>query len=125
MYRAQKDLVDQKLSKAEWAKPLRNLIKIDTVDSYQGQENSIIILSLVRDSVNKRQGFLVDEARINVSLSRAKERLIIVGACRMWQNTNSEDPLGKVFNFIKEQTIAGKSEYKIIDQNSLREVKNG
>lgn len=125
MYRAQRDLLDQKLSQAEWAGPLRCLIKIDTVDSYQGQENPIIILSLVRDSIDKQQGFLVDEPRINVSLSRAQERLIIVGACRMWQNVNSEDPLGKVFKFVKEQTIAKKSDYKIVDANSLHGGRNG
>jgi len=125
MYRAQRDLLDQQLSRAEWAGPLRCLIKIDTVDSYQGQENPIIILSLVRDSIDKQQGFLVNEPRINVSLSRAQERLIIVGACRMWQNANNEDPLGKVFKFVKEQAITKKSDYKIVDTDSLHGEKNG
>lgn len=125
MYRAQRDLLEQKLSQAEWAGPLRCLIKIDTVDSYQGQENPIIILSLVRDSIGKQQGFLVDEPRINVSLSRAQERLIIFGACRMWQNMNSEDPLGKVFKFVKEQGMVKKNDYKIVDADSLHGGKNG
>jgi hypothetical protein len=125
MYRAQRDLLEQKLSQAEWAGPLRRLIKIDTVDSYQGQENPIIILSLVRDSIGKQQGFLVDEPRINVSLSRAQERLIIFGACRMWQNMNSEDPLGKVFKFVKEQAMVKKNDYKIVDADSLHGGKNG
>ncbi|WP_024300296.1 AAA domain-containing protein [Methylomicrobium lacus] len=125
MYRAQLDLLEQKLSQAEWAGPLRNLIKIDTVDSYQGQENPIIILSLVRDSIDKQQGFLVDEPRINVSLSRAQERLIIIGACRMWQNMNSDDPLARVFKFVKEQAIAKESDYKIVGADSLNGGRNG
>lgn len=125
MYRAQRDLLDQKLSQAEWAGPLRSLIKIDTVDSYQGQENPIIILSLVRDSIDKRQGFLVDEPRINVSVSRAQERLIIIGARRMWQDVNSEDPLGKVFAFVEEQATTQKNDYKIVDADSLHGGING
>ena len=125
MYRAQLELLEQKLSQAEWAGPLRCLIKIDTVDSYQGQENPIIILSLVRDSIDKQQGFLVDEPRINVSLSRAQERLIIVGACRMWKDANSEDPLGKVFKFVKEQAIVQESNYKIVSADSLHRRGNG
>ncbi|TGF10773.1 AAA domain-containing protein, partial [Escherichia coli] len=47
MYRQQKEEIDNAISRAEWAASLRGLIKIDTVDSYQGQENKIIILSLV------------------------------------------------------------------------------
>jgi len=68
---------------------------------------------------------LRNEPRINVSLSRAQERLIIVGACRMWQNANNEDPLGKVFKFVKEQAITKKSDYKIVDTDSLHGEKNG
>ncbi|MCV5208941.1 C-terminal helicase domain-containing protein, partial [Escherichia coli] len=41
MYRQQKEEIDNAISRAEWAASLRGLIKIDTVDSYQGQENKI------------------------------------------------------------------------------------
>ncbi|MCV5900460.1 C-terminal helicase domain-containing protein, partial [Escherichia coli] len=91
--------IDNAISRAEWAASLRGLIKIDTVDSYQGQENKIIILSLVRDNPNKLQGFLRDAPRINVAISRAQERLLILGARRMWSKTNNDSALGNVHEF--------------------------
>jgi len=113
MYRGQKTLLEKELSKAEWAASIRSLIRIDTVDSYQGQENPFIILSLVRDNISKKQGFMVDPSRINVSLSRAQERLVVVGAARMWQSRNRADPLGKVLSFIEERCASGDNNYTI------------
>ena len=53
-------------------------VKIGTIDSFQGQEKDIIILSLVR--ANSRDiGFMKDERRINVALTRSKHVLIVVG----------------------------------------------
>lgn len=66
LYKAQKDKVESMISQTDWLQPIRELIKIDTVDSYQGQQNSIIILSLVRDNANFSQGFLQHPERINV-----------------------------------------------------------
>lgn len=58
-------------------------IKCMTVDSYQGEEKNIIILSTVRSNdIKKREeslGFLIDYHRLNVSLTRAKNKLIIIG----------------------------------------------
>lgn len=44
----QKRPIEEELSRAEWAAPLRDAVRIDTVDSYQGSENALLILSLVR-----------------------------------------------------------------------------
>lgn len=54
-------------------------IQIATIDSYQGQENQTVIISLVRSNENHEIGFLKDYRRMNVAMTRAKERLIIVG----------------------------------------------
>lgn len=113
MYRAQKHLLEKELSKAEWAASIRSFVRIDTVDSYQGQENHFIILSLVRDNPSERQGFMWDPSRINVSLSRAQERLAIVGATRMWKKRNRADPLGRVLRFVEERTAAQDNGYTI------------
>ncbi len=66
-----------------------SMIDINTVDGFQGQEKDIIILSCVRSSDSGNVGFLSDERRINVSLTRAKYCLIVVGS----QNTLNRNRL--------------------------------
>ncbi|MDE1496923.1 NERD domain-containing protein [Xenorhabdus bovienii] len=114
MYRAQKNEIETQLNQAEWMGPLRHLIRIDTVDSYQGQENKIIILSLVRDNSNALQGFLRDTPRINVAISRAQERLVILGASNMWRKDHNDSALGSVYEYIAEQAIQDNSHYQMI-----------
>lgn len=125
MYRAQKQLLEKELSKAEWAAPIRSLVRIDTVDGYQGQENPFIILSLVRDNPKEKQGFMWDPSRINVSLSRAQERLAIVGATRMWQRRNRTDPLGRVLRFVEERAAAKDVRYTISGDLSESVIQDG
>lgn len=54
-------------------------IRISTIDSFQGQEMEIIVLSLVRSNPDAIIGFLKDYRRLNVALTRAKERLVVIG----------------------------------------------
>ncbi len=54
-------------------------IAVKTVDGFQGQERTIIFISLVRSNDTKEIGFLNDIRRMNVALTRAKERLIVIG----------------------------------------------
>lgn len=114
MYRGQKELIETRLNRAEWMSPLRDLIKINTVDSYQGQENKIIILSLVRDNPENKQGFLSHDSRINVSISRAQERLMILGASRMWSQGNDDSALGRVLGYINQQVSQTPESYQIL-----------
>ncbi len=58
---------------------LDSKIRISTIDSYQGQEQDVIILSLVRSNEDQIIGFLKDYRRMNVAMTRAKQRLIVVG----------------------------------------------
>lgn len=103
MYAEQKRLVQKLLSEQDWATGVRHLIKVDTVDSYQGKENRIIILSLTRNNPAFEEGFLISSERANVAISRAMERLFIVGATRMWKGHNANSPFGKVYSYIKER----------------------
>lgn len=119
MYRQQKEEITNAISRAEWAGDIRSLIKIDTVDSYQGQENKIIILSLVRDNAHKLQGFLRDAPRINVSISRAQERLLVLGASRMWSKHNNDSALGSVYEFISKQVAASEPNYQVLCGQNL------
>ncbi|MCC8967405.1 AAA family ATPase, partial [Bradyrhizobium sp. Pear76] len=84
MYAPQVGLVEEMLITSGLAPEFRKLVKVGTVDSYQGKENRIIILSLVRSNPERDMGFIRAANRVNVALSRAMERLVIVGSVRMF-----------------------------------------
>ncbi len=62
-------------------------IEIDTVDAFQGREKEVIIISLVRSNDECNIGFLADYRRLNVSISRSKYKLIIIGNVDMLQHS--------------------------------------
>lgn len=101
MYEKQREIIDQMKAEAAWLGDARRLVKVDTVDSYQGKENRIIILSTVRNNPDGRAGFLKSPNRVNVAMSRAMERLFVVGATKMWKGRNSQLPLGAVLSKIE------------------------
>jgi len=101
MYAAQCRRVERLLADSDWLGENRRLIKVDTVDGYQGKENRIVVVSLVRNNKWQDQGFLHAKYRANVAMSRAMDRLVIVGASHMWKNKNSASPLGRVLAHIE------------------------
>ena len=121
MYRGQKRLIEEELSRAEWAAPLRGAVRIDTVDSYQGSENLILFLSLVRNNDKGLQGFLGDVSRINVALSRAKDRLVVIGSKRMWSGVHAPSALGSVVSYIAEHQVTAPDDYEIVDGTTVIE----
>lgn len=147
-YRAQTNLLKDKLKgiKAEFKeiyadkasddKDLRNGFDIGTVDSFQGGDRDIIIYDCVRSSKaknskedrEKRGGgkidFIADEKRLNVSLSRAKKLLIIVGDMEfLYRASVSEgtNPFEKIIDFIHKH----KESYHIIPATQNKGGKNG
>jgi superfamily I DNA and/or RNA helicase len=76
-------------------------VLVTVVDNYQGEENKIILLSLVRSNVDQKIGFLSLENRVNVALSRAKHGLYIVGNMECLSAPNN----GKMWKSVK-QTLA-------------------
>ena len=78
-YRAQVQYLRSQLKKKEWFKPFRHLITVNTVDGFQGQERDIILISLVRSNDEGQIGFLRDLRRMNVAITRARMKLIILG----------------------------------------------
>ena len=99
MYSKQRSLIDKLKAEAPWLGSARRLVKVDTVDSYQGKENRIVILSTVRNNPSGRIGFLRSPNRVNVAMSRAMERLFVVGASKLWRGRNAEAPLGRVLKY--------------------------
>ena len=77
------------------------------------------MLSLVRHNEKNSTGFMSEKPRINVAISRAKERLIIIGATQMWVNDNELSPLGQVYQYINERNDANHPDYQIIKMNEL------
>ena len=122
MYAEQKRIIRQKFKEIEWADDFKSLIKIDTVDSYQGKENRIIILSITRSSKDQKPKFLRTPNRINVALSRAMDRLLIVGSTHMWKGRNKDLPLGQVLECISTKSV--EDGYQIVEStNNLQGVK--
>lgn len=113
MYAEQKKRIRQRIKKVGLSEALTALLKIDTVDSYQGKENRIIILSVTRSEQRQSPGFLRLPNRINVALSRAMDRLVIVGDKRMWQGKNSDLPFGNVIKFMEGNNSIG--QYALLD----------
>ncbi|MBV7547414.1 NERD domain-containing protein [Pseudomonas sp. PDM26] len=112
MYRDQRKLIRKRFEEKSWSEDFRKLVKIETCDSYQGKENNVIIISLTRAKPDQHPGFLSIPNRINVAMSRAKERLIIVGSLKMWSDRNASLPLGKVASYIQTR-LDKTNHYKI------------
>lgn len=100
MYSAQKQKLELAFARHAWEARFRRLVRIDTVDSYQGKENAIVVLSLVRSNPERAPGHVATNNRCNVAVSRAQERLIVVGACQMWAKVRSGQPMRRVLEYM-------------------------
>lgn len=78
-YRAQVQYLRRLLKQTPFFKPFRDLISINTVDGFQGQERDVIVISMVRSNDEGNIGFLRDLRRMNVAMTRARMKLIIIG----------------------------------------------
>lgn len=79
-YRAQVQYLRSLLRRDEALRPLAGQITVNTVDAFQGQERDVILVSLVRANENGQIGFLADLRRMNVAITRARTKLIILGS---------------------------------------------
>ncbi|MGC8474510.1 MAG: C-terminal helicase domain-containing protein, partial [Candidatus Dormibacteria bacterium] len=75
MYADQVDRLRQSLSRRHFRRP----VKIDTVDSFEGREEDMVVISLVRSNERGRIGFLRVPNRLNVAISRARRLVVCVG----------------------------------------------
>lgn len=79
-YRAQVQYLRGLIRRDEYLRPLKKLITVNTVDAFQGQERDVILVSLVRANEAGQIGFLSDLRRMNVAITRARYKLIILGS---------------------------------------------
>jgi len=79
-YRAQVQYMRRLIKRLSFFRPFRQSISVDTVDGFQGQERDIIVISMVRSNDDRNIGFLRDLRRMNVAMTRARMKLIIIGS---------------------------------------------
>ncbi|CAD8155058.1 unnamed protein product [Paramecium octaurelia] len=87
-YLRQAQIIQKLLIKSHLSK-----VKVQTVDNYQGEENDIVIISLVRNNFQNKLGFIESSNRINVALSRAKIGLYVFGSFDFIKKASSSDSL--------------------------------
>ena len=78
---------------------------IGTVDSFQGQEKDVVILDLVRANPERNIGFTLHPNRLNVALSRAREKLIIVTNLSTFQGYDHFDRVIEIVRSLSNTTI--------------------
>lgn len=87
------------------------LLEVDSVDGFQGREKEVVILSLVRSNMEGEMGFLADTRRMNVAMTRAKRKLLVIGD----SGTLSVIPFYQNFIQYSESIGAYKSSWEIAD----------
>lgn len=78
-YKAQVELLRKLVEESEFEESFKRIITVNTVDGFQGQERDMVYISMVRSNETGEIGFLSDERRMNVALTRAKRKLVVIG----------------------------------------------
>ncbi len=109
-YKEQVQYLTNLLATDEEFEAYRSQIAIKTVDGFQGQERDIIYISMVRSNDQREIGFLNDIRRMNVALTRAKKKLVVIGDSA----TIGNHPFYKDFLDYAESVGAYKSAWEYI-----------
>ena len=78
-YRQQLVVLNEQLLHTPELQPYRHVITVNTIDSFQGQERDIIYISMTRSNDRAEIGFLADIRRMNVAMTRARKKLVVIG----------------------------------------------
>ena len=78
-YRLQVQLLKEQLDHAPVLQAYRDSISVNTIDGFQGQERDVVYISMTRSNNDSRIGFLSEIRRMNVAMTRAKKRLVVIG----------------------------------------------
>jgi hypothetical protein len=104
-YMAQKQLLRQRIPEGASPRWPHLTVEVNTVDAYQGREMDYIVYSVVRSNAERQIGFLRDERRLNVALSRARELLVVVGDRETAETANTRghpNPFAVVLQHIRD-----------------------
>ena len=78
-YKQQLAVLNEQLAHAPELQPYRASISVNTIDSFQGQERDIVYISMTRSNDKAEIGFLSDTRRMNVAMTRARKKLVVIG----------------------------------------------
>lgn len=95
-----------------------SLIEVSTVDGFQGREKEVIILTLVRSNDERDVGFLSEERRLNVAITRPKRQLCVIGDLQL-MNDSGHKFLQSWSKYVEDGFEDGKSvrPYEIVYPN--------
>ncbi|MGX5817254.1 AAA domain-containing protein [Chitinophaga lutea] len=110
-YRLQIELLKEQLRHTPALQGLLDKITINTIDSFQGQERDIVYISMTRSNADSKIGFLADARRMNVAMTRARKKLVIIGDSA----TLSREPFYADFITYAEQRDAYRSAWEYMD----------
>ena len=94
-YRGQRELISGRMRK----------LSVGTVDSFQGDENDVVIFDITRDNLKGAIGFMKDSNRLNVAVSRARKKLIVVGNRKSLGNHVKNQVFLKFLKAVGENTV--------------------
>lgn len=110
-YKQQVELLKEQLQHAPDLHKYGNRISVNTIDSFQGQERDIVYISMTRSNTENKIGFLADIRRMNVAMTRARKKLVVVGD----SGTLSQLPFYANFIAYAEQHNAYLSAWEFMD----------
>ncbi|MBK7666485.1 MAG: hypothetical protein IPJ32_03545 [Sphingobacteriaceae bacterium] len=109
-YKEQIELLKEKLAEQDFTNKPISEISVKTIDGFQGEERDVIYISLVRSNSNSEIGFLSDIRRMNVALTRAKKKLVVI----MDTSTVGNHPFYKAFTEYCEKNEFYKSAWEFL-----------
>ncbi|RAJ05162.1 superfamily I DNA and/or RNA helicase [Chitinophaga skermanii] len=110
-YKQQVELLKEQLRNSAHLQAFGDKINVNTIDSFQGQERDIVYISMTRSNNDQSIGFLSDIRRMNVAMTRARKKLVVIGDSA----TLSQLPFYEGFIAYAENNEAYKSAWEFMD----------
>ncbi|ASZ11832.1 AAA family ATPase [Chitinophaga pendula] len=111
-YKQQIQVLKEQLQHSPALQAYGNKISVNTIDSFQGQERDIVYISMTRSNTDNNIGFLSDIRRMNVAMTRARKKLVVIGD----SGTLSQLPFYSDFITYATERDAYVSAWEFVDQ---------
>ncbi|MBO9561189.1 MAG: AAA family ATPase [Niastella sp.] len=111
-YKQQVELLKEQLQHSPALKAYNGNITVNTIDSFQGQERDIVYIGMTRSNADSKIGFLSDIRRMNVAMTRARKKLVVIGDSA----TLSQLPFYADFISYAEQRNAWQSAWEFVEE---------